>query len=83
MDKKPQHEAKLTVKFAVSYIHFLQALANPKLMYSKLMHLGRSHSLSFPVAKHPLTAQPQLIFINLVIELAIQVLAKQRSSNGR
>ena len=30
MDKKPQHEAKLTVKFAVSYIHFLQALANPQ-----------------------------------------------------
>jgi hypothetical protein len=30
MDKKPQHEAKLIVKFAVSYIHFLQALANPQ-----------------------------------------------------
>jgi hypothetical protein len=30
MDKKPQHEAKLTVKSLLSYIHFLQALANPQ-----------------------------------------------------
>jgi len=30
MDNNPQHEAKLTVRFAVSYIHFLQALATPQ-----------------------------------------------------